>query len=274
MVLSALRSTTAVTGVGEAPADYARMEVVMSHFDEDLGSAAKAARLFMEYPSIRERSPRLVVYTKDQEANLTELRALFGTPDVTRLPNVGREGHTFLHHLAARYDQLAAHTLFVQAHPHRMFHTADGDDLDFTRVRDDKMARLDWLRLEGAAYIPLGTFAPVVVNIHSFWLPRLREMYVLLNGEFAPKHMAAPPGHGFHADVKVFRSMSISTPSNPVFGHDIERVFPILFWCHDPALFARCANASELCGCYDDDPVRWPVPLPAGTDYDALSHLP
>lgn len=30
-----------------------------------------------------------------------------------QLPNVGREGHTFLHHLHSRYDSLARVTLFL-----------------------------------------------------------------------------------------------------------------------------------------------------------------
>lgn len=34
-----------------------------------------------------------------------------------RLPNEGREAHTYLHHLAQRYDNLADLTVFVQGHP-------------------------------------------------------------------------------------------------------------------------------------------------------------
>jgi hypothetical protein len=33
------------------------------------------------------------------------------------LPNTGREAHTYLHHLAERYDTLADVTVFVQGHP-------------------------------------------------------------------------------------------------------------------------------------------------------------
>merc|ERR550537_214069 len=36
-------------------------------------------------------------------------------PDSIRLPNVGRESHTFLHHIVDRYDSLADWTVFSQA---------------------------------------------------------------------------------------------------------------------------------------------------------------
>lgn len=35
----------------------------------------------------------------------------------TKLPNIGREAHTFLHHLATRHATLAAMTVFVQGRP-------------------------------------------------------------------------------------------------------------------------------------------------------------
>ena len=38
-------------------------------------------------------------------------------PDSLCLPNVGREAHAWLHHLAERYDTLADWTVFAQGHP-------------------------------------------------------------------------------------------------------------------------------------------------------------
>jgi hypothetical protein len=38
-------------------------------------------------------------------------------PNATPLPNLGREAHTYLHHLAERHDTLANVTVFVQGHP-------------------------------------------------------------------------------------------------------------------------------------------------------------
>ena len=36
---------------------------------------------------------------------------------IVALPNVGREGHTYLYHIIQNYDQLADHTCFLQGHP-------------------------------------------------------------------------------------------------------------------------------------------------------------
>ena len=38
-------------------------------------------------------------------------------PHATPLPNIGREAHTYLHHLSERHDTLAELTVFVQGHP-------------------------------------------------------------------------------------------------------------------------------------------------------------
>jgi len=47
--------------------------------------------------------------------------------DGNRLPNVGREAHTYLHHVIANYDRLAPITVFLQGDPH-----AHATDLDET----------------------------------------------------------------------------------------------------------------------------------------------
>ena len=38
-------------------------------------------------------------------------------PSSIPLPNIGREAHAWLHHLAERYDSLSAQTVFAQGHP-------------------------------------------------------------------------------------------------------------------------------------------------------------
>ncbi len=42
---------------------------------------------------------------------------------IISLPNVGREGHTYLYHIIQNYDQLDDHTCFLQGHP--FDHTPD-----------------------------------------------------------------------------------------------------------------------------------------------------
>jgi len=57
---------------------------------------------------------RLTVYNKGDKLNLpAKVRARAGR--VVQLRNVGREGHTYLHHIVENYDNLADLTIFSQA---------------------------------------------------------------------------------------------------------------------------------------------------------------
>lgn len=71
------------------------IEVVVAHCDEDLAWVRNLPT-----------GVRVAVYHKG--------RAAAGG---TRLPNVGREAHTYLHHIVQRYDGLAEVTVFAQGKP-------------------------------------------------------------------------------------------------------------------------------------------------------------
>ena len=69
-------------------------EIVVAHYNENL-----------EW--LQDFSDEVTVYSK---GNLPAK----GFERVSQLPNIGREGHTFLHHIVSRYDSLADTTLFLQ----------------------------------------------------------------------------------------------------------------------------------------------------------------
>lgn len=71
-------------------------EIVVAHYNEDL-------------TWLKQHSGECCVYTKGPEKNTPDPTFTF-----TRLPNIGREGHTFLYHIVNFYDTLADVTLFVQ----------------------------------------------------------------------------------------------------------------------------------------------------------------
>ena len=73
------------------------IELVVAHYAEDL------AWLRNIPPQVRA-----TVYDKNPA---------FPHPGATLLPNVGREAHTYLHHICARYDDLAPLTVFCQGKP-------------------------------------------------------------------------------------------------------------------------------------------------------------
>jgi len=73
--------------------------VVVARYREDLRWLAPVARW----------ATRVFVYDKGGGEVREEDRGLYARPNVTRvvLPNVGREAHTYLHHMVAHYDALA-----------------------------------------------------------------------------------------------------------------------------------------------------------------------
>jgi hypothetical protein len=83
------------------------LEIVLARYDEDISWLDGA------------HMPFTTVYDKGGEAggedNSGTLAALNATGRVKALPNVGREGHTFLWHVVNNYDTLADWTVFSQA---------------------------------------------------------------------------------------------------------------------------------------------------------------
>ena len=89
----------------------ASRDVVVAHYKEDLEwlhelyNACPAARIF--------------VYTKAPLSHVPDINALPPSVKLIRLPNVGRESHTYLHHIIEHYDEsdFAEFIFFTQGHP-------------------------------------------------------------------------------------------------------------------------------------------------------------
>lgn len=73
------------------------IELVVARYAEDLGWLRNVPEQI-----------RVMVYDKNVEHPY---------PDSIRLPNVGREAHTYLQHIVTRYDSLAPLTIFCQGKP-------------------------------------------------------------------------------------------------------------------------------------------------------------
>ena len=85
------------------------MEVVIARCNESLDWAA----------STLPAGCLLTVYDKGESPPATPVGGgeFPSGCDVVKLPNVGREAHTYLHHIVAQYDDLDDHTAFLQGHP-------------------------------------------------------------------------------------------------------------------------------------------------------------
>lgn len=74
------------------------VELVVAHYTENLNWLRNLPAGL--HQTVYDKSP-------DQTAG----------PDAVPLPNVGREAHTYLHHIVSRYDKLAEWTVFCQGKP-------------------------------------------------------------------------------------------------------------------------------------------------------------
>ncbi|KAF2400966.1 hypothetical protein EJ06DRAFT_509957 [Trichodelitschia bisporula] len=94
----------------------AAMDIVISTYAEALPTLSSLIHTLRTHPSTPP-SARVYIYTKSPTSNLTALR-LSTNATVTRLPNIGREGETYLTHILTHWDDLARHVLFLQASVH------------------------------------------------------------------------------------------------------------------------------------------------------------
>jgi len=101
-IMKSLALTLSVGALGALALDKKplRTEVVLAHFAEDLGWVSQF---------IGKANTDIKIYSK--AAELPHIAGVQAMP----LPNVGRESHTFLHHIAHNYDKLADWTVFSQA---------------------------------------------------------------------------------------------------------------------------------------------------------------
>ena len=82
------------------------VELVIARFEEDLRWVRRIP------PSVRVR-----IFNKGASPALPPDFTSCGEVEITELPNVGREAHSYLTHLVERYGQTSPVTIFCQGHP-------------------------------------------------------------------------------------------------------------------------------------------------------------
>lgn len=82
------------------------MDVVIARYRENLDWVSPIANW------------QIRVYDKSSNSDPVSQQCLPPNADVTQLPNVGREAHTYLTHIVNHYDRLADVTVFLQGNPH------------------------------------------------------------------------------------------------------------------------------------------------------------
>ena len=112
-----------------------RFDIVVSMYQEDPEEVRKILEAIKGTRLLRTVVPRIILYTKDEQSNVTALQLTTGADQVISLENKGREGATFLTHITTQWDDLATQTLFIQGRTTRPARNARTNKL-LPRPRD------------------------------------------------------------------------------------------------------------------------------------------
>jgi hypothetical protein len=92
-----------------------QFDIVLSYYSEETEFVAQYIRYLRNVSNLQKLHPRVIVYNKNSKINNEILKILLEADIVQLLPNLGREGGTYLYHIINNYHIIANHTLFTQA---------------------------------------------------------------------------------------------------------------------------------------------------------------
>ena len=161
---------------------------------------------------------KCIIYNKGSKLDYREC-------PVIHLPNVGREGHTYLYHIINNYDNLSEYTMFLQGHP-----------FDHTPYLESILASDEWKK----------PFHVMSSNIFDRTVNEKQNPYTMLElykTIFNRKKKEFSLWFGAGAHFCVSRSTIRTRPKefyekiytilaydvNPIEGHAIERFWPMIF---------------------------------------------
>lgn len=242
------------------------LDIVVSMYNENITNVAHQLSALLSLPLIQGLDVSTLIYVKDQDADLPGIKAATNATKVLPYSNYGREGGTFLSHIVLNWDYLARHTMFIQAEMHSL-EEAKGKIIDYFSVN--------------TGVLPPGYLAACnCLSCTDAWddqraFPRIAQLYSALNGEMCPtqitlsylgqmlvsakrirqrprkvyEHLKAvlesDMHHWIHTDPRedwAFRD----DPSEPYFGHSIERAYMVLWGCDDVGIVERCGGWDGL----------------------------
>lgn len=272
-----------------------QFHVVVAHFSEEPYWMSKWIAGVRAVPYAQGLGVHVVIYTKNPDTDLKSLKAVSGADEVVRLPNAGREGGTYLHHILENYDNLPQYMWFSQsilkkAQQVKTEHPAELVDWLDQRLRtkfDDHTGYMSLDRKHDLCYCGHCTdmgrddwypFWPQIYSMLQGKICRSDEAQVVsFNGhfivsrnrvlarprstyEYLQKLVDAPKEHLIHTEAqpKWFdHDKGKSEPSNPKFGHTLERLWSTVFNCSDPTVVVDCdlkgmkAEGPGGCSCND-----------------------
>lgn len=275
-------------------ATSARLHLVVAHYDEEPLYVRRWMNNVRAIRQAQDWGVHAFVYTKGVHGS--GLQEDIGADTLVDLRNVGREGSTYLHHIIEHWDHLADYTLFAQADLHKGQREGSGTDAGMLRtwlddrLRDQLNDQIGFMSLNGKHDL---CYCGYCTDIGGRVLyPQWSQVYALLHGHICPQdkpnvvsfHAAflvsrkrirargrpfyehlrdlidAPAEHWLHREgvaTWFTKRKGPSTPSNPWFGHQLERLWHEIFDCGRLEDVVHCtpdlarAQGHGGCSCLD-----------------------
>ncbi len=268
-----------------------QFDVVIAHHSEEPYYIKVWTDSLRSIPYMQELGIRIIIYTKGS-MDTTAIKEASGADEVIQLPNVGREGGTYLHHLLSVYDDPPRFTLLAQAKLRKAQEEGSGKMTQWLQDRlrtkfGNETGFMSMDRKHDICYCGHCTdmgrndFYPLWPQIYSMLqgkvCQRLEGHVLSFNGHFIvsrnrilarPREIYrylqtlvdAPADHWIHSEPEpgwFEKDKGKSMPSNPKFGHTLERLWHTVFDCDDPEQVVDCdmkgmrAEGPGGCSCRD-----------------------
>jgi hypothetical protein len=253
------------------------LEVVISMYKEPVEDVSN---LITSLKSAAEASHASVtIYIKDEKADLGNIKLRTGAHRVVKLPNIGREGETYLNHINNHWDKLAQYTIFLQADVHysQEVYTRLKNYFNPLRTGYLNLGRSDICKcMECGDQFFWTDYVGLFPRYHRQIYNTLECDYILLSykGQFVvsaarirgiSKSIYRDLWQAFvkenswahQPDFTLGRPDSMSAPD---FGFTIERMWNLIFQCSDtdvawkcPSLMSRWRLGGDVgdCQCFD-----------------------
>ncbi|KAF2129832.1 hypothetical protein P153DRAFT_315118 [Dothidotthia symphoricarpi CBS 119687] len=236
------------------------IEIVLSMYKEPLDEVNELIHNLKSMPDLSDA--HVTIYIKDTEADSALIKQHTKADDIILLPNVGREGETYLNHILNRWDTLARQTIFMQADVHnpREFYTHvrnyySRDQTGFLNLGwSGAVCDCEHCGDRFAWEEKTGLFPTVQSQINNS--TSCENVLLSYKGQFV---VSAARVRGINKDIyrKLHQAISDENSwahqpeylegrpdsmSAPRFGYTLERIWNLLFQCSNMELAWKCPS--------------------------------
>lgn len=259
------------------------LDIVVNLYTEPLSHITDIVTVLKEASVFPLQNYRLIIYSKDENADIDKIKKYTDAHNVTKLPNVGREGETYLRHIIEQWDNLAKHTMFLQADVHnvREFRPRFRDYFDPSRTGmlslgfsgvpcdcNDCGDRWGWHddtkivpKLYNDVYGDKATCTRALLSYKGQFLASAKRIRGVKKDVYEKLWKAFVNEHSWAHQPSYLKGKE-DKMSAPVFGYAVERLWSILMQCSDlniawkcPTLLSRNRRGGSKadCQCFDAD---------------------